>query len=466
MTRSPVTLLTSVSADFQLPLTVLPDGEVEMKPATSLPIMRHPDGRICYFANMFVLELYSHGYSLTNRGGTLRTYMSLLAQVIKYAYHNQLTFPQFTNTRFQHFMLTLNTFDENGRKRTSNQQIAIICQSLDFLEYIGHVIGQPKFVSKDGVIRAHRAAKSPDENNDHYENRLSCKQRKTRWEVENMPLHSDLGHGVAIGLDALAALKKETARASSSFLAQRNALIIELIHAAGSRRGETSPIKTTDITTALNNLNTPNCLTLQTLKHGRLEYREVVIPTATLEMANEYIKNARRIKIRKTIRKGNDHNYLFISERTGAPLSTNTITNIFGKLRKNAGITEKAHPHQLRHLFIHEQMDDLVFLLESSMNTSVHGSNRLSLIASLKLMQKTGHRSSKGLAHYLHEYYEELVQTSLPDRLALRETALRKIPSHISTILNVIKTMKPRQVKPFVERMLTALQADLDIKEK
>ncbi|MDG6398150.1 tyrosine-type recombinase/integrase [Pseudomonas syringae pv. actinidiae] len=185
------------------------------------------------------------------------------------------------------------------------------------------------------------------------------------------------------------------------------------------------------------------------------------MPRGTLEMANEYIQNARRAKIRKTTFRANDHGYLFISERTGAPLSTNTITNIFWKLRKFAGIIERAHPHQLRHLYIHEKMDDLVFLLESSMNTSVHSSYRLSLIASLKLMQETGHRSIQGLEHYLDEYYQELVHKSLPDRLALREAALRKVPQHISTILGVIKDLKTNQIKPFVERMLLALQGDL-----
>ncbi|KPX34303.1 Integrase family protein [Pseudomonas coronafaciens pv. garcae] len=442
-------------------MVVLPNGSLEMRSASCIPIMRYPDGRICYFANMFVLELYSQGYSLTNRGGTVKAYMSLLPQVIKYVHNNQLTFPQFTDSRFQHFMLTLNSFKEDGTKPSQNQQIEIICQSLDLLEHVGHLIDQPNFVSKQGVIQAHRVS-TPDESkaSDH-QNRSRSFQREIRWQIENMPLRSDPGHGIAIGLDALAGLKKATAGASSPFLAQRNALLIEIIHAAGSRRGETSPIKVADIKNALENVYTPNCLSLQTLKHGRLEYREIAIPRGTLEMANEYIQNARRAKIRKTIGRANDHGYLFISERTGAPLSTNTITNIFWKLRKFAGIIERAHPHQLRHLYIHEKMDDLVFLLESSMNTSVHSSYRLSLIASLKLMQETGHRSIQGLEHYLDEYYQELVHKSLPDRLALREAALRKIPQHISTILGVIKDLKTNQIKPFVERMLLALQGDL-----
>lgn len=461
MKRAPVSLLTPVSTGFQLPLVVMPSGGVEMKSASCVPIMRYPDGRICYFANMFVMEIYSQGYSLTNRGGTIKTYMSLLSPIITYTYNNRLTFPEFTDTRFQHFMLTLNAFKENGTRPSHNQQIKIICQSLDFLEYVGTVIDQPKFVSKHGIIQAHRVSATDESITSHRENQSGSIQRKIRWQIENMPLYSYPGHGVAMGLDALAELKKATAGASSPFLAQRNALLIEIMHASGSRRGETSPIKVADIKNALENIYTPNCLSLKTLKHGRLEYREITIPGATLEMANEYIQNARRAKIRKTIGKADDHGYLFISERTGAPLSTNTITNIFGKLRKFAGITEKAHPHQLRHLYIHEQMDDLVFLLESSMNTSVHSSYRLSLIASLKLMQKTGHRSIQGLEHYLHEYYEELIQKSLPDRLAVREAALRKVPQHISTILTVIQGLKSKQVKPFVERMLSALQVDL-----
>ena len=156
MSRAPVRVLTSVSTDFELPLVVRPDGGVDMKSAESLPIMRYPDGRICYFANMFVLELYSQGYSLINRGGTLRAYMSLLAHIIKYAHNNQLTFPQLTNNRFQLFLRSLDGFLKTGKKRASNQQIRIICQSLDFLQYVGNVIDRPNFVSKTGDIRAFR----------------------------------------------------------------------------------------------------------------------------------------------------------------------------------------------------------------------------------------------------------------------------------------------------------------------
>ncbi|QXG39127.1 site-specific integrase [Pseudomonas viridiflava] len=432
-----------------------------MKSAESLPIMRYPDGRICYFANVFILELYSQGYSLTNRGGTLRAYMSLLAHIIKYAHNNQLTFPQFTNNRFQFFLRSLDGVLKTGEKRSSNQQIKIICQSLDFLEHVGGIIDRPSFVSKTGDIQAVRVNYSNDGLSDYHKKVLNSKQRTIRWDVENLPAYEDPGHGAAIGLGALTALKQATAEAPSPFLAHRNALIIELMHAAGSRRGETTPIKTEDIKNALFHTNTPNCLTLQTLKHGQLEYREVLIPRATLEMAYEYIQNSRRSKIRKTIGKQDDHGYLFISERTGAPLSTNTITNIFGKLRKHAGIVEKAHPHQLRHLYIHEHMDELVFLLETSMDTSVHSPQRINLIASLKLMQRTGHRSVQGLEHYLQQYYEDHAKRLLPDRLARRETALRVIPAQISSMLAVIKNMKANQVVPFVERMLKALQADL-----
>ncbi|KPY74774.1 Integrase family protein [Pseudomonas syringae pv. syringae] len=461
MSRAPVRLITSVSTNFDLPLVVRPDGGVDMKSAESLPIMRYPDGRICYFANMFVLELYSEGHSLTNRGGTLRTYMSLLSHIIKYAYYNQLTFPQFTNNRFQLFMRSLDGFLKTGTKRSPNQQIRIICQSLDFLEYVGKIIDKPNFVSKTGIIRAHRIKNFNKESNDYLNNNAYSACRTTRWDVENMPNYMDPGRGSAMGIGALTALKKATMDASSPFLAQRNALIIELMHATGSRRGETSPIKTNDIKNALGNSNTPNCLMLKTLKHGQLEYREVVLPKMTLEMANEYIQSSRRSKIGKTIGPRNDHGYLFVSERTGAPLSTNTITNIFGKLRKHAGIIEKAHPHMLRHLFIHEHMDELVFLLENSIDTSVHSPQRIDLIASLKLMQRTGHRSFKGLKHYLEQYYEDLTKLLLPDKLARRETALRLIPGQIPAMLAVIKDMDARQIRPFVERILTALQADL-----
>ncbi|MGF6091583.1 tyrosine-type recombinase/integrase [Pseudomonas sp. 18173] len=455
MRRAPVTMITSVSPDFELPGVVLPDGGVEMTNAGSLPIIRLPNGSICYFANMFVFELYSRGYSLINNGGTVRAYLSLLSHIIQYAYNNQISFLHFTDNRFQHFMLTLKAVSADGSKlRSENQQIDIIFMSLDFLEFIGTHVGRENFVGKTGVIRAERILPNGNYNDAPYSSR-------SRWTIENLPRSSDPGHGVAIGFDALKALKEATCKSSSSFLSQRNFLIIEMMEASGSRRGETAPIMVADILDALNNFSSPNGLTLTTLKHGQLEYREVTVPRSTLEIAHEYIKNSRRIVIKKTIGKSNDHGFLFISARTGKPLCTNYITNIFSKLRKDSGITEKAHPHQLRHLFAQNRSNDYTLLLESGLNTATHSPNRRDNMRRRKLKQQLGHHGDQSPDHYIQQAEDELSNLSLSDKLVAREQALRKHSDQIRAMQKFSEQMTSRQFRDFSQRMLAAMLDDL-----
>lgn len=454
MSRFQPSLITPLPESFQLPSLVCSNGEVEMRGAGSLPIVRFPNGKICYFANMFALELYSQGHATLNNGGTVRTYLFLIIHIIKYAYNNGIGLTQFTNNRFQHFMLTLNTVNPDGSKqRSQNQKIAIIFMCLDFLEFIGHHTGYNNYVGKHGTIRAEKIV-----SNGHNGEQRSY---NARWNLENLPLPSDPGHGVAMGADALKLLKQATSDESSTFLSERNFLIIEIIEACGPRRGEAALIKKQDILDALNNIKSPNTILLRTLKHGQVEYREVPVPRSTLEIAHEHIMFARSKKIGETIGKKNDHGYLFICSRKGTHLTTNYLTNIFSNLRKKSGVVEKAHAHQLRHLFAQNKSTDYSLLLDSGIDTSSCSPNRRNLMHRLKLMQVLGHRDTRSPGHYIQQAEDALSALSLKDKLVIREEALRKYSEQLEQLRKSNSLMTPKQYHSFAKRMLEAMLDDL-----
>ncbi|MFJ5295637.1 tyrosine-type recombinase/integrase [Pseudomonas sp. NPDC088368] len=468
MSHSPETIVTSLSDDFQLPNVVFPDGSVSMRDAGGLPIIRFPDGTICYLANMYVLEEYVRGKSVTNRGGTIRAYASLLSHLIKFAHNNNLSFAMFTDSLFQQFIASLNVQVGIEDDKGDEHKRKIIFKSLDFLFYIGELVGLQNYVGKNGIIRAVRAGRSPS--TEHPDLFIS-----NGWECENLPLSKSGGHGVAMGDEALAALKQATTQ-FSPFLAQRNDLMIDLMNATGPRRGETVPIKVVDILDALTDEEAPNSLRLRTLKHGQLEFREVAATSTILEKAKDHIDMSRRRIIKQKLGKQKrhtsnappsrsssqlDHGYLFVSERTGKPLSTNYITNIFINLRKIAKLEEKAHAHQLRHRFIQTRKVTHDLLIDLGAKSTGLTSEHKAHVILLKLAQESGHKRITSLRHYLQQVDDEISKTSLSERNILREEALRCLPEVLEKLYTNFQTMTVSEFHSYLKTLILATKRDL-----
>lgn len=446
-----------VSSSFLLPLYATAHGKVKMKKSGELPIVRLPDGKPSFWGNLFCLHLHSKGLSTFNKGGTVREYLMKTIILIKYAFYNSISITDLTNSRFQHFMVSLNVKRLDGEnKRKGKRKRQVIYKSLDFLEFVGEMMGNPNFVSKEGVIRAYRPTeKQPFNTENPY-------TRKPSWIIEDLPLNDAPGEGLAIGIDTVKALKNETRNCSSSFLSARNHLMFEIFEASGGRRGELARQTVKSIYDAINNLKTPNCLRIDSLKQqGRSSSREVWVNPAVLNMAEDYIKRSRQRVIRQTVGTSSDHGFLFISERTGLPLSINYFTTLTHNLKKQAGIQEKAHLHQFRHLFIQNLYHDLNFTLDSSVDSKIQGYADRNEIIILKLMQKAGHRSRTSPLHYLKQAQQELAAMELSDKLVMRNRILAKLDDAIVMISERGASMSDREYRKFSDTVLMAFLKEL-----
>lgn len=458
MKRNSPPTIASLPSDFKLPQIIKEDGTPIYKTANELPIVRFPDGKICFMANLFCLELYSRGYSLVNRGGSIRTYLAQIYPLIRYTYMNRIPFLEMSNNRFQQFMLSLNTVNAHGEPvRNNNQKIAIIFQSLDFLRFVGKTSGRPNFVSRDGTIRAEETQVTST-------HLLHDGPTAPRWSIENLPLPDITGPGLAIGIEALRAIKFQTTYATSSFLSSRDSLILDFFEETGARRGEMTPQTVQSIYDALQNKLTPNALAIKTLKQGREDViREIPVSNALLTTAREHIEMSRRRVLRRTLGTKNDHGYLFISERTGLPLTTNYISNIFNKLRKNSGISEKAHAHQLRHLFAQRVHRVLELTVDSTGDVKIQGYAKKNEIILLKLMQLLGHRSKKSPNHYIEQSNAELAKTSLTDKLLLREQAISMHLEKLGSLINASSVMPAKDFQRFCSDVLKSIVKDMKL---
>ena len=123
-----------------------------------------------------------------------------------------------------------------------------------------------------------------------------------------------------------------------------------MVPITGARIGEVALLKVGDVKQALRSLK--RLLTFYTLKRRTEHKREIPVLKQDLADLDNFIEIFRKPVVRKTIGRDADHGYLFISERTGLPLTAATLSNEIGMLRRHSGVTTRASAHLFRHRFI------------------------------------------------------------------------------------------------------------------
>ena len=137
----------------------------------------------------------------------------------------------------------------------------------------------------------------------------------------------------------------------SPFVRNRNAFLVRLLVKTGVRKGEAAGLYVSDIDFRRGNLliaRRPDAPDPRK-KKPYAKTRDRVIPLGhdLLKMANDYV-----LKHRRLIRGARGHQFLFVAEDTGAPLSLSAIDLVFIDLRtKCSELPPKLHPHLMRHTF-------------------------------------------------------------------------------------------------------------------
>lgn len=135
------------------------------------------------------------------------------------------------------------------------------------------------------------------------------------------------------------------------FIRIRNALLVRLMVKTGIRKGELGGIYVSDVDFRRGSLliaRRPDAPDPRK-KKPNAKTRDRVIPLGQdlLRMAQDYVLNHRR-----SILGARRHEFLFVAEDTGAPLSLSAIDLVFIDLRtKCPDMPAKLHPHLMRHTF-------------------------------------------------------------------------------------------------------------------
>ncbi|MCP3713135.1 site-specific integrase [Paraburkholderia sp. CNPSo 3274] len=364
---------------------------------SGIPLPLWPDGCWCVELAGYMHVLSERYLSLADRGGTPGTYASELSHLVRYCYAEKVDFHRMSNEQFEEFidMLCKGKRPNGEPVRNSRTVVGIGRRSLEFLDYVGKRRGIPDFVAPDGPhIIANR--------------KMLVRRGAERgasvvryyWHHSCFPQLSAVTRRYPVPEDYINRLRKAAhCVKSSSFLKRRRLTLLRVLEATGARRIEVANLTVASVRAA-KSMIIPY-LELPTFKRsGGPEKRLVPIHHSELDFIIEYIDFYRASLVEREFGE-NDHGLVFVSEKSGAPITPNTITLELHILRKAAGIEGRAHPHLFRHRYITMALLRLIRAYE--IKDKEHFGELLLKVSQFaqEVMERTGHTTLASLSRYV-----------------------------------------------------------------
>ncbi|MEH6651982.1 MAG: tyrosine-type recombinase/integrase [Motiliproteus sp.] len=363
-------------AEFQL-YGYYAHGNMATKDSSNMPFITWPNRAPCLIANLYMLSLLDRkGRSGRNglsrrgaKGGTMGLYASHLSILIRLVWkysksgrRSDADFYHMNDDLFTKLIHEIRTepapYNPEQRKRNENTVNTIGRTWLDFLYFVGVFHGDENFVSATGSIRGHRkdmeiktkkkGGRSSYTTYWHHHSLSGGERLKTRNPIPDADIEKLKRAASKIKDEACE--KNPTSAKSAKFIYQRRLCFIAALENTGARRGELALLRVDDVERA--SRESSPMLRLCTLKREQDAERFVPVTLNFLQAIKKYIKVYRRPIIKNTIGLKNDHGFVFVSAKTGKPLSETTLSNEIGTLRKAAGISAQACAHMFRHRFI------------------------------------------------------------------------------------------------------------------
>ncbi|KAF6693338.1 tyrosine-type recombinase/integrase [Pseudomonas sp. EKM23D] len=379
------------------------DGQIYMSDASSIPMLRYPDGSWCHYSNNYMYSLFKRGLSRKNGGGTLKAYAANISHLLRYCYSNNIDLPQMTDARFSMFIRALSDFNttfSSSETRSKNSVINIGRNCLGLLSHVGKMRFDDNFVSANGAIKGEQKLVNI-RNKD-----KGITFSKSYWFHRSFPSPSPLKKRFPISEGNMKKLTIAAAETEDVFIRKRRFAMLRLLESTGCRRSELVGLKVKSVYSAL--AEHPHLLRMPTSKAGgnRSSARLVPVSKTDLKLLENYITYNRAPLVKKLGIE--DHGTLFISSTTGKALLANTVTQEISTLSKYSGITERTSPHMFRHRFITQYF---IMLIKQHDLKNIDDCRRLMInTGALKqqIQQITGHKLLSSLDVYIDLAFAEL----------------------------------------------------------
>ncbi|WP_248767677.1 tyrosine-type recombinase/integrase [Pseudomonas sp. MWU12-2345] len=456
MARHSPGIVRPLGSGFKLPDTVDPKGRLTLRNAPSIPFISYPDGTPCLFGNLFMLHLYDQNYSITDDGGSLEEYANQISLIIRYTYDNRISLLNMTESRIKNFRNWMRGRKFKGKSPGTHRVNTVLSTTLDFLYHAGVQTGYPEYISPTGAVKAERIVKSS------IRRASGTLVQIFGWKHSCFLVDDGLARtGQPIGADTLEELWLQVDQIPSDFIRRRTEVLIGLLEHIGGRRAEIGNVLVSSIIAALRTEDLEPYITIQSRKGQRNATREVPVPRYVLEDALEFINTERRTLLHQRGIKPRTEDMLFISARTGRPIAVKHITYTFHQLKKAAGINGKAHPHQMRHLYISKRFEERVMSAISASSSPLLSLDSIIQKTVAEIKQFSGHTSDSGLNTYVKSVKEKVLNKILK-MAELPHHTNSKTTNAVDALIEELSQVQPNDLEKFIKNKLKEMQENND----
>ncbi|MFP4896325.1 tyrosine-type recombinase/integrase [Paraburkholderia sp. EG304] len=396
----------------------------------NIPLFFWPDGHYCLEASLFVYHLFTKGYSTLGGGGSLVTYAAYLSHLVRYCYKSNIDFCKMSNARFSMFMKALRAenidFSANSpRKRRRQTIIRMGRLYLSFFDFVGQLHGITAMV----------------------ESRLGGERRRSNiltrngwvaseyWHHRSFPSKDEIRRRRPLSNKSMNALFEANTRIpSTTYRRKRRYVMLLLLRATGCRRIEVAMLRVSAIRSALKQTGDLLMLSLPNVKQHGVRIRKVPISRGDLLQVDKYIKFDRPQALLNRHAQGRDTGYLLLNERTGTPLTPNTITAEFSFIAKAAGLSGPACAHMLRHRYLVNLFMELIVESGARDTEQFQGLLFSTDTLSFKLRERSGHMSDAGVEWYTKLALSQLLHLEKSLGQAQAAEIIRSFPTSLQEL--------------------------------
>lgn len=379
-----------MSKVFLLKNARIPDyyhnGILSLKEMKNFPYVKNSQGNPVTAINMY---LTSH-LNINKSSNTIKRTAYCLNILVTYCEKEKIDLKKFRGDDLVGLSYTLQSeSNELGNVRnntTINNILSSIISFYDFFgsifldndDYLKNILNVEEVILNNKIVRKHRAL-------------LPNSEKTTR-----NPIYKGDIDLIYKNIDKLYV---------SKFTQERTKVLLMLLEHTGARIGELSLIKTCDINNAMQSQK--GMLKLTTLKRRKLIDRFVPVSKDILKQISMFIKVHRGKVVREKL-KSKDQEYLFINEKTGLAINSNSLGNDFNKITKNLNLKNNICAHMFRHRFITNIFINLIKQYDIENKQGLK--NALLDLNTLKahVQELTGHKNIDSLDTYIHLAKSEL----------------------------------------------------------
>ena len=430
------------------------DGKLVFRKPLDIPFVTYSNHVPCYEANAYIHSLIVRNL----KSDTIRGYAYDIIHLIHFIEKQPMLsrFTQLTDATFTLFVQSLQAertpLGESTRQ--NNTIIKIVDTCLDFLQFVQDFHDVSSFIGKDKGSSIQILEKPYKRKQEGYKGyiegiKVTHAAVPTKDEIKKR-------HPVSEA-DALRVWEHIKTQESKD-KRKRDMALYTAMEQLGARVSELHLIKLTDYEEA----RRTGMLTLTTLKRkDDINTRKIPVPHLLLSVIANYIKVRKKVMRKKKVQ----HDYLFISLKTGQPFSADSWTTYMNSWKKELGIEGELHPHLWRHAFITYKLKELI-LTTKEVNDKDDFRKHLLHTETFKmqLQQWTGHKMLNSLDTYIdlafadiHGYTKVYNAVSLKTSVDLAKRQIELLEEQIAR-----KELTPTAALGEMKRLLGAFQSDID----